>query len=241
MSDLMHKRILLKLSGEAMLGSRTYGIDPKVTDFIASEIAEVAKLGIEIVVIVGGGNIFRGLSAAEHGLNRATGDYIGMLATVMNSLALGSSLTKIGVNTRVQSSLEMPKVCETYIRNRALRHLEKGRVVIVGAGSGNPYFSTDTAAAIRACELDCEIVLKATKVDGIYEMDPIKNPQAKKYDNISYLEMLNKKIEVMDNTAVTLCMDNNLPMRVFKLLERGNLKKLLLGENIGTLIFNKNN
>lgn len=235
---MKYKRILLKLSGEALLGNRTHGIDPEVADYIAKEIKELTKIGIEIAVVFGGGNIFRGNAAEQHGMNRTTGDYIGMLATVMNSLALGSSLTKIGVDNRVQSALDMPKVCEPYIRNRAMRHLDKGRVVIIGAGSGNPYFSTDTAAALRACELECDAVFKATRVDGVYDKDPHKHDGAKKFNSLSYLDILNNKYAVMDNTAVTLCMDNEMPILVFELLEKDNIKKAVLGQKIGTIIQN---
>jgi len=237
MENKKYKRILLKLSGEAMMGKREHGIDPETALFIASEIKKVTEAGIEVVVVFGGGNIFRGLAAEHHGMERTTGDYIGMLATVMNSLALGSALTKIGVENRVQSALDMPKVCEPYIRNRAMRHLEKGRVVIAGAGSGNPYFSTDTAAAIRACELNCDIIFKATKVDGVYDKDPFKYPEAKKIESLSYLDALNNdECEVMDNTAITLCMDNKVPIIVFELSKGDNIKKAAMGEKIGTII-----
>lgn len=233
---LKYKRVLLKLSGEALLGEREYGIDPKVCDFIAKEIVKLAKAKIEVVVVFGGGNIFRGLSAEKQGMKRVTGDYLGMLATVMNSLALGSALTNLGIENRVQSALDMPKVCEPYIRNRAIRHLEKGRVVIVGAGSGHPYFSTDTAAAIRACELSCEAVFKATKVDGVYDKDPEKFPSAKKFKNLTYLDVLNNDYHVMDSTAIALCMDNKIPILVFKLTKSGNILKTCEGVNTGTVI-----
>lgn len=235
-NKLQYKRILLKLSGEALLGSRSYGIDPEVCDCIAREIKSLVKIGAEIVVVLGAGNIFRGIAAEKHGMNRTTGDYIGMLATVMNSLALGSSLSKLGVENRVSSALDMPKVCESYIRNRAIRHLEKGRVVIIGAGSGNPYFSTDTAAAIRACELECDAVFKATKVDGVYDKDPVKHEDAKKFDSLTYLEVLNNGYGVMDNTAITLCMDNEIPILVFELLNQGNIDSVARGKKIGTII-----
>lgn len=232
---MKYKRILLKLSGETLLG-HDYNIDPQMCDFIAQEIMTLTKIGVEVVVVLGGGNIFRGRAAEEHGMNRPTADYIGMLATVMNSLALRSALSKINIESRVASALDMPKVCESYIRDRALRHLEKSRVLIVAAGSGNPYFSTDTAAAIRACELDCSIVLKATKVDGVYDKDPIKYRDAIKFAQLSYLDVINKKIEVMDNTAVTLCMDNNIPIYVFELMKHGNIKRVVEGEEIGTIV-----
>lgn len=236
MNKKSYKRILLKLSGEALLGTRSYGIDPEICDFIAQEISDLVKNDFQVAVVFGGGNIFRGISAEKQGMNRTTGDYIGMLATVMNSLALGSALDKIGVINRVQSAIDMPKVCEPYIRNRALRHLDKGRVVIIGAGSGHPYFSTDTAAAMRGCELGSDAVFKATKVDGVYNKDPEKFPEAKKFNSLKYLQIIKKDYRVMDHTAITLCMENNLPIVVFKLLEHGNILKAALGEKIGTLI-----
>lgn len=234
---MKYKRILLKLSGESLLGKREYGIDPEVCEYISKEIKATVESGAEVVVVFGGGNIFRGASAEENGMERTTGDYIGMLATVMNSLALGAALTKLGVENRVQSAIDMPKVCEPYIRNRAMRHLEKGRVVIIGAGSGHPYFSTDTAAAIRACELHCQAVLKATKVDGIYDVDPVKNKSAKKISTLSYLDAINDtKISVMDNTAITMCMENNLPIIVFALMEKDNIVRVIKGESVGTVV-----
>ena len=233
---MKYKRILLKLSGETLQG-HDHNIDPELCDFIAREIKSLTESGVQVVIVLGGGNIFRGRSAELHGLNKTTGDFIGMLATVMNSLALRSALSKIGVESRVASALDMPKVCESYIRDKALRHLEKGRVLIAAAGSGNPYFSTDTAAAIRACELDCDIVFKGTKVDGIYDKDPKKYPDAKKFSTLSHLEIVgNEMIEVMDNTAITLCMDNKLPIYVFELMKEGNVKRAAEGENIGTLV-----
>lgn len=236
MSELKYKRILLKLSGEALLGNRSYGIDPEVCDYLSSEIAKIKALGAQIVIVLGGGNIFRGISAEKHGMNRATGDYLGMLATVMNALALGDSLAKAGVENRVQSAIDMPKVCEPYIRKRAIRHLEKGRVVIACAGSGNPYFTTDTAAAIRACELDCDIIFKATKVEGVYDADPEKDKNAKMFSNLSYLEVINNNYHVMDNTAITLCMDNKIKILVFKMSTHDNILKAALGEKLGTII-----
>jgi len=236
MPNQSYKRILLKLSGEALQGDREYGIDPSFCDYVAKEIAGLVKAKIEVVIVLGGGNIFRGLSAEKQGMKRVTGDYLGMLATIMNSLALGSALTNLGVENRVQSALDMPKVCEPYIRNRALRHLEKGRVVIVGAGSGHPYFSTDTASAVRACELDCEAVLKATKVDGVYTADPVKFPDAKKIEKLSYLDVINNEYKVMDSTAITLCKDNNIPIIVFALKKKDNILKVCRGEKIGTII-----
>ena len=232
---MKYKRILLKLSGEALLGHH-HNIDPGVCDFIAGEIKSVTDMGVEVVIVLGGGNIFRGRAAEEHGMNRTTGDYIGMLATVLNSLALRSALSKIGVESRVASALDMPKVCESYIRDKAIRNLEKGRVVIAAAGSGNPYFSTDTAAAIRACELNCEVVMKATKVDGVYDKDPQTSTDAKKFQELTYLDIVNNKYSVMDNTAITLCMDNNIPVYVFELMKPGNTKGAVEGEQIGTLI-----
>lgn len=234
--NLKYKRILLKLSGEALLGTHEYGIDPVVCDYIAKEIAELVENKIEVAVVFGGGNIFRGLSAEKNGMKRVTGDYLGMLATIMNSLALGSALTNLGVENRVQSALDMSKVCEPYIRNKALKHLEKGRVVIIGAGSGHPYFTTDTAAAIRACELDCEVLMKATKVDGVYDSDPEKNSSAKKIAQLSYMEVLNNEFKIMDSTAISLCKDNHVPILVFKLMEKENILKACEGEKIGTII-----
>lgn len=236
MSKLKYKRILLKLSGEILLGERQYGIDPNVCDYIAKEIAKLVKEKIEVVVVFGGGNIFRGLAAEKNGMKRVTGDYLGMLATVMNSLALGSALDKIEIENRVQSALDMPKVCEPYIRNRALRHLEKSRVVIVGAGSGHPFFTTDTAAAVRACELDCDVVIKATKVSGIFNKDPQKHKDALKIENLKYLDILNNGFQVMDSTAVTLCMDNNIPIIVLELMKPGNILKACNGNKVGSLI-----
>lgn len=236
MNKKKYKRILLKLSGEALLGYRPYGIDPIVCDYIAKEIDKLVKSKIEVVVVFGGGNIFRGLAAEKNGMKRVTGDYLGMLATVMNSLALGSALDKIGVENRVQSALDMSKVCEPYIRNRALRHLEKGRVVIVGAGSGHPYFTTDTAAAVRACELDCEVVVKATKVSGIFNKDPKLNKDAKKIKKLKYLDILNNNYQVMDSTAVTLCMDNNIPIMVLELMKEGTILKACEGKDVGSII-----
>jgi uridylate kinase len=236
---MKYKRILLKLSGEALMGSRSYGIDPHIVDQIADELDDLVKIGSEVVVVLGGGNIFRGISAEKHGMDRTTGDYIGMLATVMNSLALGSSLAKMGVQARVQSALDMPKVCESYIRNRAIRHLEKGRILIIAAGSGNPYFSTDTAAAMRACELSCDCVIKATKVPGVFDKDPAKYSDAKQFKKLTYLDILNNNYSVMDNTSVTLCMDNNLPIIVMELLKHGNIKRVVMGEDVGTAIANE--
>ncbi len=232
-----YKRILLKLSGETFLGNREYGIDPQFTVWLAKEIINAQKQGTQIVIVVGGGNIFRGTSAAEHGLEQTIGDYIGMLATIMNSLALQAALEKENQETRVLSAIEIKDVCEPYIRRRAIRHLEKGRVVIVAAGTGNPYFTTDTAAALRALETKCDIVLKATKVDGVYDKDPQKYSDAKKFETISFKEAItDKEIEIMDNSALSLCMDNKIPILVFNLTQEGNIAKAASGEKIGTLI-----
>jgi len=231
-----YRRILLKLSGEALAGDLGYGIDPVVIDTIASEIGEVVELGVEVALVIGGGNIFRGLAASSRGMDRASADYMGMLATVMNSLAMQDSLEKLGVKTRVLSAIEMQAVAEPYIRRRAVRHLEKGRVVIFAAGTGNPYFTTDTAASLRAMEINAEIILKATKVDGIYDSDPAINRDAVKFSSLNYLDVLKKGLQVMDATATSLCMDNNLPVVVFNLTQRGNIKKVVCGEPIGTTV-----
>jgi len=236
MTHSPYKRILLKLSGEALMGSQGHGIDLTVIDKIASEIKEVAGNGIEIAIVIGGGNIFRGLSAAAKGMERASADYMGMLATVLNALALQNTLENKGVATRVQSAIEMRELAETYIRRRAVRHLEKKRVVIFAAGTGNPYFTTDTAAALRAMEIGAEVIMKATKVDGVYSADPVKDPTAVKYDRLSYLDVLQRNLKVMDATAISLCMDNNLPIIVFNLNVPGNIKKIVAGEPLGTLV-----
>ncbi len=231
-----YKRAVLKLSGEALMGNRGYGIDPETVDFIAKEIKDSLSLGTEIAIVIGGGNIFRGMEAATKGMERATADYMGMLATVINALALQNSLEKLGIPTRVQSAIEMREVAEPYIRRRALRHLEKGRVVIFAAGTGNPFFTTDTAAALRAIEIGADVIMKATKVDGVYSADPVKFPEAKKFDTITYMEVLKKGLNVMDSTAITLCMDNDLPIVVFNLRGKGNIKKALAGKRVGTLV-----
>ena len=232
-----YNRILLKLSGEALGGARDYGIDLQVVQTIANQVKRVHEMGVQIALVVGGGNIFRGLAASELGFDRATGDYMGMLATVINALALQDALERIGIPARTMTAIQMPQVAEPYIRRRAVRHLEKGRVVILAAGTGNPYFTTDTTAALRALEIEADVLLKATKVDGIYEADPLENPDAKKYDRLDYLEALNEKgIDVMDNTALTLCMDNKLPIIVFDLLKEGNIERVVRGEKIGTLV-----
>jgi len=234
--ETKYSRILLKLSGEALAGRQGFGIDPDIIAAIAEEIKEVIGLGVQIALVIGGGNIFRGVAAASRGMDRASADYMGMLATVMNSLALQDALEKIGVVTRVQSAIEMQEVAEPYIRRRAVRHLEKGRVVIFGAGTGNPYFTTDTAASLRAMEIGADVILKATKVDGVYSADPNKDKDAVKFDSLSYIDVLKKGLQVMDATATSLCMDNNLPIIVFDLTCRGNIKKVVCGEAIGTIV-----
>ena len=234
--DYKYKRVLLKLSGEWLAGDRGYGIDPKVVDELAEQIGEIVKDGIQVAVVVGGGNIFRGLSASANGMDRAQADYIGMLATVMNALALQDGFEKHGIFSRVQSAITMQEVAEPYIRLRAERHLVKGRVVILAAGTGNPYFTTDTTAALRACELNVDCLLKATKVDGVYDKDPVKFPDATKFEKLTYLDVLNRGLNVMDSTATSLCMDNKMPMIVFSLSEQGNIKRALRGENVGTIV-----
>lgn len=234
--DYKYKRVLLKLSGETLAGDLGYGIDPKVVDDLAEQIGEVVHDGVQIAIVVGGGNIFRGVSGATEGMDRAQADYIGMLATVMNALALQDSFERHGVYSRVQSAINMQEVSEPYIRRRAVRHLEKGRVVILAAGTGNPYFTTDTTAALRACELDVDCLMKATKVDGVYDSDPAKNPDAKRFDKISYMEVLNRGLHVMDSTATSLCMDNDMPMIVFDLTQKGNIARALKGEPVGTTV-----
>jgi uridylate kinase len=231
-----YRRILIKLSGEALGGESDFGISPERVHELANQIREVRNLGVEVVIVIGGGNIFRGLAGSERGIERATGDYMGMLATVINALALQDALEKCGVATRVQSAITMSQVAEPFIRRRAVRHLEKGRVVIFGGGTGNPYFSTDTAAALRANEIGAEVILKATKVDGIYDSDPKKNPQAKRYTQISYLEALQQQLKVFDSTAFSLCMDNKLPIIVFDMFKSHNLKRVVMGEKVGTLV-----
>ena len=231
-----YKRILLKLSGEALMGDQNYGIDPAVATRIAQDIAEIQSLGVETAVVIGGGNIFRGLAASGRGMDRSTGDYMGMLATVINALALQDALEHNGVATRVLTAIEMRAVAEPFIRRRAVRHLEKGRVVVFAAGTGNPFFTTDTAAALRAMEMKAEVILKGTKVDGIYTADPLKDPQATRYDSISYLQVLQQRLQVMDATAISLCMDNKLPILVFNLKTPGNIRRVVMGEKIGTLV-----
>jgi uridylate kinase len=235
-NSLRYRRVLLKISGEALAGSAGFGISADAVGTFAREIQEVHDLGCELALVVGGGNIFRGLAGSAFGVDRATGDYMGMLATVINSLALQNALEKLGVTTRVQSAIAIQEVAESYIRRRATRHLEKGRVVIFGAGTGNPYFSTDTAASLRAMEIGAEVILKATKVDGVYSADPAKHPDAIRYRELTYIEVLNRELKVMDSTAISLCMDNALPVIVFNLLQPGNIRKAVLGESIGTIV-----
>jgi uridylate kinase len=229
-------RVLLKLSGEALMGEQQFGIDPAVTTQIAKDIAEIQGLGVQVAVVIGGGNLFRGLAASAKGMDRATADYMGMLATVINGLAMQDALEHVGINTRVASAIEMRAVAEPFIRRRAVRHLEKGRVVVFAAGTGNPYFTTDTAAALRAMEMKADVILKGTKVDGIYTADPMLNPTATKYDNISYLQVLARGLKVMDATAISLCMDNKLPIVVFNLRTPGNLRRVIMGEPVGTTV-----
>ena len=236
MESPFYKKILLKLSGEALMGDQEFGISSDVITSYAKQIKEIVDLGVEVSIVIGGGNIFRGISGAAQGVDRVTGDHMGMLATVINSLALQNSIEKLGVPTRVQTAIEMPKVAEPFIKRRAQRHLEKGRVVIFGAGTGNPYFTTDTAAALRAIEMETDVVIKATKVDGIYDKDPVKYPDAKKYETVTYNEVLAKDLKVMDATAISLCRENKLPIIVSNSLVEGNLKKVVMGEHIGTTV-----
>ncbi|HCH37540.1 MAG TPA: UMP kinase [Acidobacteria bacterium] len=236
MSSPAYQRVILKLSGEALLGPASFGIDPKVTTQIAEEIAAVHRLGVEVAVVIGGGNIFRGLAATARGMDRGTADYMGMLATVINALALQDALEQIQVVTRVVTAIEMRAVAEPFIRRRSIRHLEKGRVVVFAAGTGNPYFTTDTAAALRAMEIRADVILKGTKVDGIYTADPLKDPEATRFDSISYLQVLEQGLKVMDATAISLCMDNKLPIVVFNIQEPGNLKRAIMGESVGSLV-----
>lgn len=231
-----YRRVLLKLSGEALAGDQGYGIDPRTITAIAAEIKEVMATGSQLALVIGGGNIFRGLAASSKGMDRASADYMGMLATMINSLAMQDALEKVGVDTRVQSAIAMQEVAEPYIRRRAIRHLEKGRIVIFGAGTGNPYFTTDTAASLRAMEIGADVILKGTKVDGVYSADPKKDPTAMKYPRLTYLEVLKKGLQVMDATATSLCMDNNLPIIVFDITTYGNIKKVVCGEEIGTIV-----
>jgi len=232
----IYKRIILKLSGEAFQGKLPFGIDPKVTSSIANQIKRIKKLKLDVSIVVGGGNIFRGMSGTGDGIDRSTADYMGMLATVINGLALQDALEKAGVVTRVLTAIEMQELAEPYIRRRAVRHLERDRVIIFVGGTGNPYFTTDTAAALRAVEIDADVVLKATKVDGIYSKDPVKHKRAKKFKSLKYIDVLKKGLKVMDATAISLCMDNNLPLIVFNLTKPGNIEKVIMGEKIGTIV-----
>jgi uridylate kinase len=233
-----YQRILLKLSGEALMGSGSYGIEPDTLRSIAEQIRDIVELGVQVAVVIGGGNIFRGVAGSTRGMDRSSADYMGMLATVINSLALQDALEKLGAVTRVLSAIEMQQLAEPYIRRRAIRHLEKGRVVIFGAGTGNPYFTTDTAASLRAMEIHAEVIMKATKVDGIYSADPKKDTQALRFQQLSYIDVLQKGLKVMDATAISLCMDNAMPILVFNLTEPGNIRRAVLGENIGTVVGN---
>ena len=233
---MQYRRILLKISGEMLAGNQTYGINRDILTTLANEIKDVVNMEVEVALVIGGGNIFRGLAASADGMERAAADYMGMLATMLNALALQNALEKAGVATRVLSAIEMRQLAESYIRRRAIRHLEKKRVVIFAAGTGNPYFTTDTAAALRAMEIKADVIMKGTKVDGIYDSDPLDNPSAKMFHELPFLSVLNKSLKVMDATAITLCMDNNLPLVVFNLTEPGNLKRVVLGEKIGTVV-----
>ncbi|GAW94321.1 UMP kinase [Calderihabitans maritimus] len=236
MKQPKYRRIVLKLSGEALAGSKGFGIDQDILNSIAEQVKEVKEAGVDVAVVVGGGNIWRGVAGSAKGMDRATADYMGMLATVMNALALQDALEKYGVDTRVQTAIEMRQIAEPYIRRRAIRHLEKGRVVIFAAGTGNPYFSTDTAAALRAAEIEAEVILMAKKVDGVYDSDPVTNPNAKKFRDLGYIEVLNKGLGVMDSTAASLCMDNQIPLIVFSLNQKGNIYRVVMGEEIGTYV-----
>lgn len=236
MKRIQYKRILLKISGEVLTGDGDYGIDSEMICQIAQEIKEVKNLGVEVAIVIGGGNIFRGMAASAKGMDRASADYMGMLATVMNGLALQDAMEKIDVYTRVQTAIEMREIAEPYIRRRAIRHLEKGRVVIFAAGTGNPYFTTDTTASLRAMEIGAEAILKGTKVDGIYNADPLLNKRAQKYDELTYLEVLKKQLKIMDATAISLCLDYRIPIIVFNLKKRGNIKRVVFGERIGTKV-----
>jgi uridylate kinase len=235
-NELKYHRILLKLSGEALAGPSGFGVDPVCAEDIAQRLAEVKQLGVDIAIVIGAGNLWRGRSGLDRGMDRATADYMGMLATVMNALALMDAMERMGLYTRVQSAVEMHAVAEPYIRRRAIRHLEKGRVVILGGGTGNPYFSTDTAAALRAMEIGANVLIKATKVDGVYDSDPMTNPQAVRFDRLTYIETINRRLQVMDSTAISLCMDNHLPILVLNLWDPDALRKALYGEPVGTLV-----
>jgi uridylate kinase len=236
MTPPKYRRVLLKVSGEALMGSQSFGIDSDIAETIAQDIAESSQLGVQIAVVIGGGNIFRGLAASARGMDRATADYMGMLATVINALALSDAIERYNVRTRVVTAIEMREVAEPFIRRRAIRHLEKGRVVVFGAGTGNPYFSTDTAAALRAMEIRAEVILKGTKVDGVFTADPVLDPTATRLDTVSYLQVLEQQLKVMDATAISLCMDNKLPIVVFNLRTEGNIRRAVLGQTVGSLV-----
>src|SRR4030065_1090349 len=236
MKRIPYKRILLKISGEVLRGEGGFAIDPSVIRQIAGEIKEVKTLGVEIAIVIGGGNIFRGMAASSRGMDRVSADHMGMLATILNGIALQDALEKMGVQTRLQTAIEMRELAEPFIRRRAMRHLEKGRVVIFAGGTGNPFFSTDTAAALRAMEVKAQVILKATKVDGVYDADPLLHKRAHKYDELSYLDVLKKQLKVMDATAISLCMDNQIPIIVFNLKKKGNVKRVILGEKVGTKV-----
>ncbi|HVO74353.1 MAG TPA: UMP kinase [Ignavibacteriaceae bacterium] len=238
MSELKYKRILLKLSGESLMGKKGFGIDARVLDFFSNEIKKIHDVGVQVGLVIGGGNIYRGLSAGDQGIDRVTGDQMGMLATMINSLALQNAIEHKGIYSRLMSAIKMEEIAEPYIRRRAIRHLEKGRVVIFGSGTGHPYFSTDTAASLRAVEIQADVIIKGTRVDGVYDSDPEKNPAAFKFDNISYFDILKKNLRIMDLTAVSLCQENNLPMVVFNMDVPDNLLKLVNGENVGTTVNN---
>lgn len=231
-----YKRVLVKLSGESLMGDKNFGMDPVVIEQYARDIKEIVELGVQVAIVIGGGNIYRGMNEAETGIERAHGDYMGMLATVINGMAMQAMLEKIGVYTRLQSAIKMEQIAEPYIRRRAIRHVEKGRVVIFGAGTGNPYFTTDTAGSLRAIEIQADVILKGTRVDGIYTADPEKDPKAKKYETITFQECISQNLKVMDMTAFTLCMENNLPIIVFDMNKPGNLRKVICGEKVGTLV-----
>lgn len=234
--EAKYKRVIIKLSGEALAGEMEFGLESNTLNTLAEQIAEISSLGVEVACVVGGGNIWRGIAGAKRGIDRATADYMGMLATVINALALQDVLEKHNVDTRVMSAIEMREVAEPYIKRRAIRHLEKGRVVIFAAGTGNPFFSTDTTAALRAAEVEAEAILMAKKVDGVYDCDPKTHPEAKRFETLTFLEVLNRGLKVMDSTAISLCMDNNIPIQVFNITEKGNMMKAVLGEQIGTLV-----
>ena len=236
MKRIPYKRILLKISGEVLTGEGGFGIDPSVIRQIAGEIKEVKTLGVEIAIVIGGGNIFRGMAASSRGMDRVSADHMGMLATILNGIALQDALEKMGVQTRLQTAIEMRELAEPFIRRRAMRHLEKGRVVIFAGGTGNPYFTTDTTASLRAMEIGAEVILKATKVDGVYDADPMVNPRARKYDELTYLDVLTKQLKVMDATAISLCMDHQIPIIVFNLKKKGNIRRVILGEKVGTKV-----